>query len=157
MKKIGFFFFLFCSLTVSLISLLFLPPPFDLWLGLTFGIIPVAVLFFPRSKKNVKIRIAGFTWSLNDFCRGWLITGQTGSGKTACAIRNILHALFSDVPDPPQTPHRFCRNRYCFPFLRSCILHLLPYGKRKNTESRMRTCIPHGRHPPRPQRTGIRN
>lgn len=99
MKKIGFIFFLFCSLTVSLISLLFLPPPFDLWLGLTFGIIPVAVLFFPRSKKNVKIRIAGFTWSLNDFCRGWLITGQTGSGKTACAIRNILHALFSDVPD----------------------------------------------------------
>ena len=99
MKKIGFFLLLLFGATMSLLSILLLPEPFDLWLGILIGGFTIALLFLPHSKKNVRISIAGFKWTINDFCRGWLITGQTGSGKTACAIRNILHALFTDVPD----------------------------------------------------------
>ena len=99
MKKIGFAILLLCGAVMSLLCILFMPEPFDLWLGLLCGVSTAAFLFFPRSKKNAKISIAGFKWTINDFCWGWLITGQTGSGKTACAMRNILHALFTVVPD----------------------------------------------------------
>ncbi|MEO6873506.1 MAG: hypothetical protein ABI222_01660, partial [Opitutaceae bacterium] len=30
----------------------------------------------------VVLQLGGFTWRLEDFCRGWLITGQIGTGKT---------------------------------------------------------------------------
>ncbi len=34
-------------------------------------------------KKRIEaiVRLAGFAWDRNSFCRGWLITGTTGSGK----------------------------------------------------------------------------
>ncbi len=99
MKKLGCVILLIFGFVMAVLAILFMPEPFDLWLGLPLGGLTAAFIFFPRSKKNVKISIAGFKWTINDFCRGWLITGQTGSGKTACAIRNILHALFTDVPD----------------------------------------------------------
>lgn len=57
------------------------------------------LLFIFSEKKKIEIHIEHFVWTLNDFCRGWLIIGQTGSGKTACAIRTILHALFRDCPN----------------------------------------------------------
>jgi len=44
------------------------------------------------------IKVGPFSWSENDFCRGWLITGQTGSGKTVCAIKTIITSLFRDCP-----------------------------------------------------------
>ncbi len=44
------------------------------------------------------ITVGPFSWSENDFCRGWLITGQTGSGKTVCAIKTIITSLFRDCP-----------------------------------------------------------
>ena len=99
MKTVGFILLFLFGAAISLLAILFMPEPFDLWIGIPIGGFTIALLFFPRSKKNAKISIAGFKWTINDFCRGWLITGQTGSGKTACAIRNILHALFTDVPD----------------------------------------------------------
>ena len=46
-----------------------------------------------------KIKIGPFSWTVNDFCRGWIITGQTGSGKTVCAIKTIMSALFKDCPN----------------------------------------------------------
>ena len=45
------------------------------------------------------IRVGPFSWTQNDFCRGWLITGQTGSGKTVCAIKTIITSLFRDCPE----------------------------------------------------------
>ena len=38
----------------------------------------------------VVLRLGGFVWRMDDFCRGWLITGQTGSGKTQAAINTML-------------------------------------------------------------------
>ena len=110
MKKIfGFFFFLIVGMGVAVFCLLFLRAPFDSYIGYPVGIVTLVCLFYPRKqsgKKNDKsgktqgkIKIENFAWSINDFCRGWLITGQTGSGKTACAIRTILHALFQNVPE----------------------------------------------------------
>ena len=37
------------------------------------------------------LRLAGLSWSMEDFVRGWLITGRTGSGKTQCAINTITY------------------------------------------------------------------
>ena len=43
-----------------------------------------------RCTAPVVLRLGGFNWSLEDFCRGWLITGQVGTGKTSGAINTML-------------------------------------------------------------------
>ena len=51
----------------------------------------------PVKDEECVCKIKNFTWNMNDFCRGWLVTGKTGSGKTASAIAHILHQLFQRV------------------------------------------------------------
>jgi hypothetical protein len=64
-----------------------------------FVSIPAAWLGAPSLQKaKVSARLGGFSWSRNDFCRGWLITGDTGSGKTF-AINALLHSVFQHEPD----------------------------------------------------------
>lgn len=45
------------------------------------------------------LRMGGFAWSTDDFCRGWLVTGQTGTGKTASAVNTMLWQLTKNCPD----------------------------------------------------------
>ena len=52
----------------------------------------------PRTKRRVVARLAGFTWTREDFCRGWLITGDTGSGKTRSGITPLLYQVFTNEP-----------------------------------------------------------
>jgi type IV secretory pathway TraG/TraD family ATPase VirD4 len=51
-----------------------------------------------RSTKRVVVRLGGFTWTRDDFCRGWLITGDTGSGKTRSGITRLLYQVFRNEP-----------------------------------------------------------
>jgi type IV secretory pathway TraG/TraD family ATPase VirD4 len=51
-----------------------------------------------KPKKHVVVRLAGFTWTRDDFCRGWLITGDTGSGKTRSGITRLLYQVFQNEP-----------------------------------------------------------
>jgi hypothetical protein len=57
----------------------------------------VWTLFAVDAAKPV-LRLAGLSWSMEDFVRGWLITGRTGSGKTQCAINTITYQIFQNVP-----------------------------------------------------------
>jgi hypothetical protein len=54
--------------------------------------------FCSRSNKRVVVRLAGFSWTRADFCRGWLITGDTGSGKTRSGITPLLFQVFQNEP-----------------------------------------------------------
>jgi hypothetical protein len=61
----------------------------------------VAVLIIQLSRRSVKrvvVRLAGFSWTRDDFCRGWLITGDTGSGKTRSGITRLLYQVFRNEP-----------------------------------------------------------
>ena len=59
----------------------------------------VALLTSKRvPKRRTVVRLAGFTWAREDFCRGWLITGDTGSGKTRSGITPLLFQVFSNEP-----------------------------------------------------------
>jgi Type IV secretion-system coupling protein DNA-binding domain len=51
-----------------------------------------------KQKKRIVVRLAGFSWTRNDFCRGWLITGDTGSGKTRSGITRLLYQVFQNEP-----------------------------------------------------------
>jgi type IV secretory pathway TraG/TraD family ATPase VirD4 len=51
-----------------------------------------------RPEKRVVVRLGGFTWTRDDFCRGWLITGDTGSGKTRSGITRLLYQVFQNEP-----------------------------------------------------------
>lgn len=67
----------------------------SLWLA------AAAILFahwLRAPKKRVVLRLAGFTWTRGDFCRGWLITGDTGSGKTRSGITPLLFQIFQNEP-----------------------------------------------------------
>jgi hypothetical protein len=43
-----------------------------------------------RRRGHVILRLGGFAWTTEDFCRGWLITGETGSGKTLGGVNTML-------------------------------------------------------------------
>ncbi len=51
-----------------------------------------------RTKSRMVVRLAGFSWTRADFCRGWLITGDTGSGKTRSGITPLLFQVFQNEP-----------------------------------------------------------
>jgi hypothetical protein len=51
-----------------------------------------------RRKSKPLLRLGGFAWNMNDFCRGWLITGETGSGKTLAAINTMLWQVSKNCP-----------------------------------------------------------
>lgn len=44
------------------------------------------------------LKLGGFSWSMADFCRGWLITGKIGSGKTVSAINTMLWQVSKHCP-----------------------------------------------------------
>lgn len=46
----------------------------------------------------VVLRLGGFSWRLEDFCRGWLITGQVGTGKTSAAVNTMLWQVSQRCP-----------------------------------------------------------
>jgi type IV secretory pathway TraG/TraD family ATPase VirD4 len=67
----------------------------------TLCLATAALLIIHRSRrltKHVVVRLAGFTWTRDDFCRGWLITGDTGSGKTRSGITPLLFQVFKNEP-----------------------------------------------------------
>jgi hypothetical protein len=47
---------------------------------------------------KIIVRLNGFAWSREDFCRGWLITGDTGSGKTRSGINQLPFQVFTNGP-----------------------------------------------------------
>ena len=49
-----------------------------------------ALSIHQRPRRQVVLRLGGFSWDIFSFCRGWLITGQVGSGKTVAAINTML-------------------------------------------------------------------
>jgi type IV secretory pathway TraG/TraD family ATPase VirD4 len=51
-----------------------------------------------RPSRLIVLRLGGFTWSMEDFCRGWLITGQIGTGKTSGAINTMLWQVTRSCP-----------------------------------------------------------
>ncbi len=50
------------------------------------------------SPAPVILRLGGFSWTIEDFCRGWLITGETGSGKTLGAVNAMLWGVSTNCP-----------------------------------------------------------
>ncbi len=51
-----------------------------------------------RPRSRVVLRLGGFSWTTEDFCRGWLITGETGSGKTLGGINAMLWQVCQNCP-----------------------------------------------------------
>jgi len=49
-------------------------------------------------RSPVILRLGGFRWTQEDFCRGWLITGETGSGKTLAGINAMLWQVTRNCP-----------------------------------------------------------
>ena len=45
------------------------------------------------------LRMGELKWSMDDFCRGWLITGRPGTGKTTAAINQMLWQVSKSCPN----------------------------------------------------------
>ena len=51
-----------------------------------------------RPAPAIVLRLGGFAWTQDDFCRGWLVTGQIGTGKTVGAINTMLWQVSKNCP-----------------------------------------------------------
>jgi hypothetical protein len=91
------------SLLMATGALLFLPAPASWIVAMVFAAIAACAA---TAKGNVAknkfiVRLKGFAWTREDFCRGWLITGDTGSPaqgrskpiETGCSHRKTCHRL----------------------------------------------------------------
>jgi type IV secretory pathway TraG/TraD family ATPase VirD4 len=89
------------SLFFALGALLLLPSPASWVAGAIFVLIAAyAVTATPEPDKSPDIvRLKGFAWKQEDFCRGWLITGDTGSGKTRSGVNQLLYQVFQNDPN----------------------------------------------------------
>ena len=96
MKLSDLLVYLFC-IAGTLAGYFLLAPPVS-WA--TIGICAVFAVWtlFAADAQRPVLRLAGLSWSMEDFVRGWLITGRTGSGKTQCAINRITYQMFQNVP-----------------------------------------------------------
>ena len=66
--------------------------------GLALWQLYCAVSASSRPATPVVLRLGGFAWTREDFCRGWLITGQIGTGKTLGAINTMLWQVSKNCP-----------------------------------------------------------
>jgi hypothetical protein len=97
--SVKFFIFLLAGVAAYLLFQI-LDPPAQYWLPGFFGL--VGFLAIAPGSGNVRpviLRVAGFNWTKEDFCRGWLITGDTGSGKTSSGIVTIAEQVYRNVPN----------------------------------------------------------
>jgi TraM recognition site of TraD and TraG len=89
----------FLAAGASYILFEILDPPAQYLLPGLFGIIGLlAVAPEPGRSRPTILRLAGFKWTKEDFCRGWLITGDTGSGKTSSGIVTIAEQVYRRDP-----------------------------------------------------------
>jgi hypothetical protein len=88
------------SLLAGVYSFLYLHQPTASFIALAF--VGLAAYAITTSAGNdagkIIVRLKGFAWSREDFCRGWLITGDTGSGKTRSGINQLLFQVFTNDP-----------------------------------------------------------
>lgn len=72
--------------------------PLALWgLGL-LAALEFYLFFSEMVQAPIVLRMGGLTWTVDDFCRGWLITGRTGTGKTTAAINRMLWQVSKNCP-----------------------------------------------------------
>jgi Type IV secretion-system coupling protein DNA-binding domain len=98
MKASNVLIYVFC-LVGALGGYFLLVPPLS-WAAVGICAIFAAWTWFAADPESrLVLRLAGLSWSMEDFVRGWLITGRTGSGKTQCAINSITYQVFQNVPN----------------------------------------------------------
>jgi hypothetical protein len=86
------------SIVGAIAGFFLLAPPLS-WVAVSICAVFAAwTLFATQADGGPVLRLAGLSWSMEDFVRGWLITGRTGSGKTQCAINAITFQVFQNVP-----------------------------------------------------------
>ena len=97
MKASDVLIYVFC-IAGALAGHFLLMPPLS-WAAVGICAIFTAWTWFAADPESrTVLRLAGLSWSMEDFVRGWLITGRTGSGKTQCAINSITYQIFQNVP-----------------------------------------------------------
>ena len=86
------------SLSLAASALFFLPETYSWLVAIPFaGIAAFTITTASEPTKGKYIvRLKGFNWTREDFCRGWLITGDTGSGKTRSGINQLLFQVFKN-------------------------------------------------------------
>ena len=89
------------SLLMATGALFFLPVPASWIVAAIFAAIAAyaATAKGKTAKSKFIVRLKGFAWTREDFCRGWLITGDTGSGKTRSGINQLLFQVFQNDPN----------------------------------------------------------
>ena len=86
------------SFLIATCALFVLPHSYSWIVAASFaGIAAVALTTAcEQMEEKFLVRLKGFKWTQEDFCRGWLVTGDTGSGKTRSGINQLLFQVFEN-------------------------------------------------------------
>lgn len=93
----------FSLLGTFLAFLFWWEPGISRFVGMGFGGLALWSLYRAMTTHRtpavpIVLRLGGFAWRQDDFCRGWLITGQIGTGKTSGAVNTMLWQVSKNCP-----------------------------------------------------------
>ena len=92
----------FLTVAAGWYGYLHLAGPWNLAAAGAGGLVALAAILIPSMQPTKRsplvAKLGGMTWTMEDFCRGWLITGDTGSGKTRSGITPLLYQVFKNAP-----------------------------------------------------------
>jgi len=89
-----------CVAAVSMVWLFVPNVGYTPLLGLALLFVwPLYLFIADRLGPRTILRLGGLKWTMDDFCRGWLITGRPGTGKTTAAINQMLWQISKNCPD----------------------------------------------------------
>ena len=90
------------SFSLAASALFFLPESYS-WLvaALFAGIAALTITTASEPGKGKYIvRLKGFNWTREDFCRGWLVTGDTGAGPALVGRASACLGGFAAINSP---------------------------------------------------------
>jgi hypothetical protein len=91
--------FAFCAGVISILWLFDPDVGYTPFWGLSLFLVrPLYLLVTARFGPPTILQIGGLKWTMDDFCRGWLITGRIGTGKTTAAINQMLWQVSKNCP-----------------------------------------------------------
>ncbi|MDD3179574.1 MAG: type IV secretory system conjugative DNA transfer family protein [Opitutaceae bacterium] len=73
-------------------------PPWLFWVIELLAAWEFALFLTAKRAAPTVLQIGGLKWTMDDFCRGWLITGRPGTGKTTAAINRMLWQISKNCP-----------------------------------------------------------
>lgn len=100
MKRLAYVGSFVLATTMAVADKVYFPGPRGFfWVSVALAALALIGAILVERRSPPILRIGGLKWTVDDFCRGWLITGRPGTGKTTAAINRMLWQVTKNCPN----------------------------------------------------------